>query len=62
METDDSFPTHGYGNNYDVAASFGRSPRQLPHPRGVEYSRSEKIRIRDLPGGACPLELPARAR
>jgi len=25
METDDSFPTHGYGNNYDVAARSAAS-------------------------------------
>ena len=57
METNDSFPTRGHGNNYDFAVSGGRVRDNYHILFGAEFSQTDALRIRDLPGGACPLEL-----
>ncbi|QUD89923.1 TonB-dependent receptor domain-containing protein [Phenylobacterium montanum] len=57
IETNDSIPQEGAGKQFEVAVSGGRVRDNYHVLFGLQYFQENAIRIRDLPGGACPLEL-----
>ncbi len=57
IETNDVIPTRAAGATYTVAISGGRVRDNYHVLVGFEYYQQNAIKIRDLPGGACPLEL-----
>jgi iron complex outermembrane receptor protein len=57
IETNDVIPTDGAGTISEIAVSGGRVRDNYHVLAGFEYYEQDAIRIRDLPGGRCPLEL-----
>ncbi|MFI4933429.1 MAG: TonB-dependent receptor domain-containing protein [Caulobacterales bacterium] len=57
LETDDAIPTRGAGSTYEVAISGGRVADNYHILGSFQYFNQGAIRIGDLPGGKCPLEL-----
>ena len=57
IETSDSFPTRRAGGINEVAVSGGRVRDNYHILFGLQYHQEGEIKIRELPGGACPLEL-----
>jgi iron complex outermembrane recepter protein len=57
LETNDALPTNGAGQQFELSVAGGRVRDNYHVLFGLQYFAQEAIKIRDLPGGACPLEL-----
>ncbi|MDR3510214.1 MAG: TonB-dependent receptor [Caulobacteraceae bacterium] len=57
IETNDALPTTGAGDQFEVAVSGGRVRDNYHILFGLQYFQQNALKIKDLPGGACPLEL-----
>lgn len=57
ISTSDSIPQEGAGNIYEVSLTGGRVRDNYHILFGLQYHQEDRIRIKDLPGGACPSDL-----
>ncbi|HEY2661328.1 MAG TPA: TonB-dependent receptor [Caulobacteraceae bacterium] len=57
LEATDSVPQTGAGKQYELSMSAGLVRDSYHILFGAQYYQEDALRIRDMPGGACPLEL-----